>query len=1256
MRRAIKRLVIAMLGLLVFLPGLTLQPAAYASPLIKLTYFNYTFEQDALDAKPGWPNYLVVDRLVEGMSIKVQDISQSAGAQGSKAANMRMKYNPAIPASSNVAFFKQAQATLSGTVILEQRFRLNDPAAGNTFQMKDAQSVPAFITFLRTRNGNMNFGDLSSLAQGQPLISLPYETGVWYTVRMEFNSVTNEADYFVNGELKAQGIQFKAAFDLTSGPLAEFRWFANYESTVPDVYASMDLDYVDVYAMVPAEPADPIDWPRPFLIVQETEYDSYRLRALQSPWMEMKQEAIQHANTLVSASPDPVARSLQIAHIASASSLAYILDPDNKLVYMSRVQQMIEDFDAHIYPLLDRLDHNRYVRPGSAFFNLVLAMDIMHDDFELQGDLAQLESKLEKTGEWYWHNDSAWKMATWGTRGIWALYKNQPFRITEAKQEYRSYLNKEVSPDGVFIGGPGYAHWRLAPDQVDRDNKAHFMDVLEYTGQDNTYYNDPRLQHFYEWLFGYSESPVKLMNEQNGVYRKQYFSFGDTAINFGISQNNKEAGTAYFRAHRFSEKAAQYASSAIGQDTIPAGRLLNYLLYEPLPEPVNPPSRTFADANAIMLEDTSSNYGLGASLFTPVPLNDNHGHKDVNSIYLTGYGEPLLRNVGYAGWGRGYEGFTWDYFHNTSESSNTVMIDGVNHVKKEGGGIAESIQMPLFGYAHGSSGEALPNGSHGRSLIQIDGQDHVHGYWIVMDQVKAAVAAAGHTANVVLHPNADLPPDVIAEEEEYRFRISPYSVTAEHPVYLSAFLATAPDHGVLVKEGPLCSMSTCSAGKYLYSGYDLGEAGERSLLTVLFPHDEARPKAEMQRIAGSHYSGASMQLGQGIIDYAFESSAAAEVTHAGVSFEAVGAIFRMIAGHGNRFYFAKDGSSFFTNTERTAGYSADEPITIYMREGKGQLVSGGTEVTFYYPGLTGVKLNGVGQQPVQQGQGWITLQIAAGSHAIELESVELQEQPANRPGYEDITVRLQGQRLQLEPAAERIGGSVLLPLRPLLQEMGAQVAWNASTGELTAQYEGSSMVFNVGQSTALVDGDPVVLDAPVELLHGEAAATLQAVTAAMDVTGDWLPSSRTISIKQRVSNQWQQLMVQHVTASVTPAPNVLPENVLDNDHDTKWAGQNNAWIQFDMGEEVILAGVELAFTVIRVEMFELQTSQDGVTWETVYSGQSSGRSRDFELFLFEPVAAKYLRFQGKQSMGSAWNSLDEVKLYGQPLPEEQEDD
>lgn len=125
-----------------------------------------------------------------------------------------------------------------------------------------------------------------------------------------------------------------------------------------------------------------------------------------------------------------------------------------------------------------------------------------------------------------------------------------------------------------------------------------------------------------------------------------------------------------------------------------------------------------------------------------------------------------------------------------------------------------------------------------------------------------------------------------------------------------------------------------------------------------------------------------------------------------------------------------------------------------------------------------------------------------------------------------------------------------------------------------------------------------------------------------------------------------------VTASDAQDPNV-PENTRDDDLDTRWSAEGGQWIEYDLGELKPVNAVSIAFYqgTERYSYFDIALSQDGVNWNTVYSGRSSGQTSDHETFSFSAADARHVRINGYGNSVNGWNSYLEVGIYGpKPIP------
>jgi hypothetical protein len=122
------------------------------------------------------------------------------------------------------------------------------------------------------------------------------------------------------------------------------------------------------------------------------------------------------------------------------------------------------------------------------------------------------------------------------------------------------------------------------------------------------------------------------------------------------------------------------------------------------------------------------------------------------------------------------------------------------------------------------------------------------------------------------------------------------------------------------------------------------------------------------------------------------------------------------------------------------------------------------------------------------------------------------------------------------------------------------------------------------------------------------------------------------------------------TASSSLAPH-LPENTLDGDLLTRWAAATGSgnWIQYDLREDKTVTSVDISFYngATTVYPFNIEVSEDGTAWTSVFSGTSSGATAEFESFAFDAVRARYLRIMDN---GSMLNSYNEVVIHATTAP------
>jgi hypothetical protein len=752
----------------------------------------------------------------------------------------------------------------------------------------------------------------------------------------------------------------------------------------PSAPARSALDFA------PAEVAAPVE--HPALLASRADFPALQSFARVEPGQSLRARAIAFAGgnggtadlapLVFDPAANPAARAACLAEILSTAALAYLLDEPGRPAYLARIVDHLRFWDAsvpgNLTVELRTNDWHVSTALAGAFFNTTLALDLIHDDLA-PAELDRIHALLEAGPAGFFADARRWKSTGAAAAGAWALYRDDRFTFEKCRDAYVEELARTLTPDGVFVGGPGYAFTTWADSA--REQECFFGDILARADASSNWYADPRLKNFHEWLYGYAATPAG-----------QPWAIGDTSADSPAANTLPPAV-----ASRFSSLAARYAAR-LAQGSPPAPRLASYLLLArnesaSRPIPAAAPSRIFPDGGAFFREprlDPKALAGVLANIKTAAP----HTHKEVNSLHLVGYGHPLLRGSGYKAWNTPASGFSWDYLNRRAVSGNTVLIDyepladgalpelpsATNDHRDSGGGYDGKVGAGVRGfttasldYATGDSGQALPNGRHHRDFIFVHPRDTAPGYFVALDAVQAS--AEGKIADLVWHPAAGAPPEVVSPSEEYT-----WTVSAPSHVGLTVFLATPPA-SLDLYDGALADLNGGYVGKYLFARYPLDPEARRQIVTVLYPHDETHPKARFTRIAGERYTGASLAaaVASRVVDTVFELNPAASVTLPdGASVQAASVLYRRVEDH-PAFVFARDARSF---RDGAMGFNSTAPVTLYLDETGGYIDSLGAILRIAHPRLAEITLDGVSLARSTTGDGWIEFALPPGAHTI----------------------------------------------------------------------------------------------------------------------------------------------------------------------------------------------------------------------------------------------------------------------------------
>jgi hypothetical protein len=118
---------------------------------------------------------------------------------------------------------------------------------------------------------------------------------------------------------------------------------------------------------------------------------------------------------------------------------------------------------------------------------------------------------------------------------------------------------------------------------------------------------------------------------------------------------------------------------------------------------------------------------------------------------------------------------------------------------------------------------------------------------------------------------------------------------------------------------------------------------------------------------------------------------------------------------------------------------------------------------------------------------------------------------ASAQGAVDVFVN--GERVVFSGAGpQTVNNRVLVPLRGVLEKLGAYVDWDSAGQLVTATKDGTDIELRIGDRVARVNGSPVTLDVPAQLYRGRTHVPLRFMSEALGAEVRWDPVQYAVQI------------------------------------------------------------------------------------------------------------------------------------------------
>jgi hypothetical protein len=93
------------------------------------------------------------------------------------------------------------------------------------------------------------------------------------------------------------------------------------------------------------------------------------------------------------------------------------------------------------------------------------------------------------------------------------------------------------------------------------------------------------------------------------------------------------------------------------------------------------------------------------------------------------------------------------------------------------------------------------------------------------------------------------------------------------------------------------------------------------------------------------------------------------------------------------------------------------------------------------------------------------------------------------------------------------GGTVLIPLRSMFEQMGASVSYNPGTKTVTVSKPGSQVQVTVGKPEVVINGESRPLDVPPMMWHGSVLVPVRVISEGMGAYVQWVPDKQVVVVR-----------------------------------------------------------------------------------------------------------------------------------------------
>jgi len=119
---------------------------------------------------------------------------------------------------------------------------------------------------------------------------------------------------------------------------------------------------------------------------------------------------------------------------------------------------------------------------------------------------------------------------------------------------------------------------------------------------------------------------------------------------------------------------------------------------------------------------------------------------------------------------------------------------------------------------------------------------------------------------------------------------------------------------------------------------------------------------------------------------------------------------------------------------------------------------------------------------------------------------------AEPEGTGGISIKVDGNAIPFDQPPVIVDGRTMVPVRAIFEALGAGINWDDATKTVTAERWGVVIKMAIGNDVFYVDGRPVTLDVPAQIINGRTMVPVRAIGEALNCRVEWDGANSTVNI------------------------------------------------------------------------------------------------------------------------------------------------